>query len=237
MKQNFPIWALACLLLLVGLALALALAQETTPVAEVQQGQLIALPVPDTQGTMPLETALMKRRSVRAYSDQGLTLSQVGQLVWAAQGITEPNRGLRTAPSAIAMYPLKVYVIVKTAEELAPGVWRYVPASHSLERVRGALSTEETARALPQGAMKQAPVVVAITGDLSIIGQRVPDRALEWTAIEVGHVAQNVLLEAVALGLASVPTAGFDPAAVLATLGLAAPEQLFYLLPVGYQKQ
>ncbi len=236
MKQNFPIWALACLLLLIGLALALALAQETKPVAEVKQGQLIALPAPDTQGTMPLETALMKRRSVRAYSDQALTLAQVGQLVWAAQGITEPNRGLRTAPSAIAMYPLKVYVIVKTAEELAPGVWRYVPASHSLEHVRGALTTEETASALPQGAMRQAPVVVAITGDPSIIGQRVPDRALEWTAIEVGHVAQNVLLEAVALGLASVPTAGFDPAAVLSTLGLAASEQLFYLLPVGYAK-
>ncbi len=89
-------------------------------------GERIKLPKPNTTGTLSLEDALVGRRSIRDFNDKPVTLDQISQLLWSAQGITSPS-GKRTAPSAGALYPLEVYIIVWRAEGLKSGIYHFSP--------------------------------------------------------------------------------------------------------------
>lgn len=191
----------------------------------------LELPAPDTRGRVPLETALASRRSVRSFTAQELALEQIGQLLWAAQGITDPAKGLRAAPSAGARYPLALYVC------RADGVWRYQPQEHALtghltQDVRYRLD----AAAEGQDLVSEAPCTFAISAVLDRIEraygeERGRNRLLP---LECGHAAENLLLQSIALGLGGVPVAAFDDAAVKEVLALPAGEEPLYLLVVGY---
>ena len=186
------------------------------------------LPPPRLDGLLSLEEALAARRSVRSFTPEPLTLEEIGQLLWAAQGITDPS-GLRTAPSAGARYPLHVYVAT------AAGLARYVPEGHQLLR-RGStdLRADLKRAALDQEAIGEAPLVLAICAVVERTAERYgAERAERYVAMEAGHAAQNVLLEAVSLGLGAVPIGAFDDAAVQRVLGLGDGEAPLYLVPVG----
>ena len=94
-----------------------------------QQSETIALPKPSLTGSTSLEALLAKRRCIREYPVTTLKLAEIGQLLWAAQGITHPQ-GYRTAPSAGALYPLQLYLVVRALEDLAPAVYGYDPDRH-----------------------------------------------------------------------------------------------------------
>ncbi len=195
----------------------------TAPAAAPQE---ITLPAPDTAGGMSLNEALSRRRSVRGFEAKTLDQQQLGQLLWAAQGITDTATGHRTAPSAMAMYPLTVYVCT------ADGVFTYEPKGHKLVRV----STEDRRADVtqrPRGG-QAAPVSFVFTGDPSKFGARFPDRAAAFVYLEVGHAAQNLALEATALGLATVPQGGIDAAKVSEALNLPQGTMVVYTMPVGY---
>jgi SagB-type dehydrogenase family enzyme len=188
-----------------------------------------ALPNPSTSGGMSLAEALATRRSVRAFGARELTRSQIGQLCWAAQGITEPGKGLRTAPSALALYSVQVYVVDAT------GLHVYLPKAHALRT----LSTEHVLSELrgdaPNGPpIGGAPAVIVLAIDPARLEARAGAHAERYALLEAGHVAQNVLLQATALGLGSVPVGGLDEAKVRATLKLPEGVRPVYLLPVGY---
>lgn len=217
-------WTLRVGLLVVSAAMAAAVAELAT----APSGPAAALPPPVLKGSKSLEEVLAARRSVRQFNPTPLTAKQIGQLCWAAQGVTEPNRGLRTAPSAMAKYPLELYVV--TAE----GVRHYVPATHSLaSRVEGDALAELRSSAGRQRAIAQAPAVFVFAAVPSRMGGRSPQRAQRWIDLEVGHAAQNLLLEAVALDLGAVPVGGFDEAAVAKLIQLPEGQQVCYLVPVG----
>lgn len=189
----------------------------------------IALPAPRTRGEMSVEEAMARRRSIRQFARRELTLEQVGQLAWAAQGITEPARGLRTAPSAGATYPMEIYLVKRD------GVFHYLPKGHKLERV----SAEDKRAALAQAALGQssvqeAAVDVVIAAVYERTRQRYGDRAERYVHIEAGHIGQNLHLQAVALGLGSVSVGAFDDAAVSKTLGLPSEQAPLYIIPIGY---
>jgi len=210
-------------------AVALAIAIGCGAEAPVAAPQEIALPASVTKGTMSLEEALSRRRSVRSYQSKPLTEQQLGQLCWAAQGITDPATGHRTAPSAIAKYPLTVYVFT------SDGLYSYEPKGHKLilhqagdQRARLA----EAARG--QRGIQQAPVDFVFTGDPSVFGDRFTGLANEFVYLETGHAAQNLALEATALGLGTVTMGGIDPAAVAKVLDLPAGRLVMYVMPVGY---
>ena len=93
----------------------------------------MTLPEPRQDGEVSIEEALLKRRSIRQYTGEPLTPQEVSQLLWAGQGITDP-RGYRTAPSAGALYPLEIYVVVGDVENLAEGVYRYEPVDMNWRR-------------------------------------------------------------------------------------------------------
>jgi len=185
----------------------------------------IALPPPVTAGKVSVEEALAKRRSVRKFSDKELTIEQIGQLAWAAQGITEPTRGLRTAPSANATYPLEIYLVKRD------GVYHYIPRGHKLSR----LATEDRrAELCGQASVKSAPLDIVITAAYGRVKDRFGARAERFALIEAGHVAQNIHLQAVALGLGSVSVGGYDDQVVANTLKLPAGETPLYIIPVGH---
>jgi SagB-type dehydrogenase family enzyme len=179
---------------------------------------------------MSLEEAIFLRHSVRSYQSERLADDELGQLLWSAQGVIEPGeRPRRAAPSAGARYPLEVYV--STQDVLA----HYRPVDHSLRILRRADVRADLERAAPgQEYIRQAPAVMILTCVARRIEERYgKSRGARYIALEAGHAAQNVLLQAAALGLASVPVGAFRDAQVGKILGLAARERAVYLLPVG----
>ena len=182
---------------------------------------------PGLAAGMTLAAAMAQRRSVREYTDDPLAGDDVAQLLWAAQGVSSEN-GLRTAPSAGALYPLTAYAA------LADGLFRYEPAGHRTART----STSDLRDRLAQAAFGQdwigrAPAVFAIGGNVSRSAGRYGGRAERYVFLEAGHAAQNLLLQAVSLGLAGVPVGAFDDDEVHRLLLMPEAERPVYLLPVG----
>lgn len=187
----------------------------------------IALPPPDETGARPLEEVLARRRSVREFDDEPLPMEIVGQLLWAAQGVTD-DAGHRTAPSAGARYPIEVYAVTATE------VMHYLPERHAVEsRVDERAARRLAASSFGQGVIAEAPVVLVITGVVARTRVEYGAVADELMNREAGHVAQNVLLQATALDLASVPVGGFDPVDASRALALPQGEEVLYLVPVG----
>ena len=192
----------------------------------------VSLPAPAKQGAVSVETALATRRSVREFSKQALTLGEVGQLLWAAQGVTGPD-GKRTAPSARHLYPLEIAVVAQNVDGLARGAYRYVPARHALEPLAAAKDGEPTlAAATTQAQVHAAPAVFVIAG----VYERMDagPRSRTWTDLEAGLASENLLLEAVALRLGAVVVGGMDAAAAKEAVHLAGREQVIVLIPVGH---
>lgn len=190
----------------------------------------IPLPQPMLIGRTSLEELLARRRSVREFDAQPLTATELGQLLWAAQGITNP-RGFRTAPSAGALYPLEVYVA--TAE----GVFHYDPHHHQLlVTSHGDARMELYQAALNQDPVRKAPAVFIMTAVYERTAQKYGDeRTPRYVYLEAGHAAQNLLLEAVALELGAVPIGAFYDEAIQKALGLPADHAPLYLIPVGHE--
>ncbi|MEK7448429.1 MAG: SagB/ThcOx family dehydrogenase [Planctomycetota bacterium] len=191
----------------------------------------IKLPPPQTTGKISLEESILKRRSVRKFGSDELTPEQISQLCWAAQGITGQinEHKLRAAPSAGGIYPMALYLVKKD------GFYQYLPESHSLQLIKPENLTDDlTEAALGQRCIKTAPVNFIITGDYAKCAKRYGNRDERYVQIEVGHIAQNIHLQAVTLGLGSVPVGAFDDDLIKDVLNLSAPETPLYIIPVGY---
>lgn len=194
----------------------------------------IRLPASRLDGDMSVERALSVRRSVRDYRDAPLTLAESSQLLWAAQGVTAPREGLRTAPSAGATYPLELYLIAGRVQGLAAGVYRYGPHQHELVSVRGGdVRGLLAAAALGQTFIEQAAAVLVITAVYERTTRRYGDRGVRYVHMEAGHASQNVYLQAVALRLGTVVVGAFDDARVQQILHAPPGEHALYLMPVG----
>lgn len=190
--------------------------------------QELVLPEPRRTGEVSVEEALAARRSVRAFADVPLTEAEIGQLAWAAQGVTDRG-GYRTAPSAGALYPLELYVGTSS------GTYRYEPARHALTLHReGDPRPAIQAAALHQEAIGDAPVVFVIAAVYERTSAKYGSRAPRYVQMEAGHAGQNILLEAVALGLAAVPIGAFHDDRLQAALSLPDDQRPLYLIPVGH---
>ncbi len=202
---------------------------------ELETQEKLQLPDPQLIGALSLEAALHARRSVRAFTGQNLTLAEVAQLLWAAQGITESGfGGLRTAPSAGALYPLEVFLLTGDVVGLAPGLYRYRPHEHALSH----LADGDRRAALAEAALGQdwiadaasvlllAAVYARTTGKYGARGER-------YVHIEVGHAGQNIYLQAYALGLGTTMVGAFRDREVQRIIGLETNEVPLALMPLG----
>jgi len=181
-----------------------------------------------------IEQSLLKRRSTRSYTGEPITLQELSQLLWAAQGITDSGRGFRTAPSAGALYPLEVYVVAGDVQNLVSGIYKYEPDEHELARlIDGDKKSELADIALAQACVKEGALAIVFTAVYERTTVKYGERGIRYVHIEVGHAAQNVCLQAVAMGLGIVPVGAFHDEPVARLLNLPDNEQPLYIIPVG----
>jgi SagB-type dehydrogenase family enzyme len=225
---------LAIIVLYTGVAtISLIDAKEKDDPMPESKPDIIKLPNPRYKGSVSIEEALLKRRSVRDYKNESLTLADVSQLLWAAQGITDPG-GLRTSPSAGALYPLEVYVVAGNVKDLPGGIYRYRPHKHELERVvAGDKRTELCNAALGQTYVRSAPAVIVFSAVYERVTVKYGERGIRYVHIEAGHAAQNAFLQAVSLNLGAVVIGAFHDEEVKKIIRAADREQPLYIMPVG----
>lgn len=192
--------------------------------------EIVSLPRPEMK-SIPLNQAIQKRRSVRQFNSQKeLSLSQISQLLWSAQGITDTTQHFRSAPSAGALYPLEIYVVKQD------GLWHYIVNKHALEQIsKMDLRKSLSNAALGQKEMIDAPATIVIVGVYQRSVIKYGKRGIQYTHIEVGHAAQNLVLEAINLNLASVTIGAFDEEKVKQLFSLSKEMTPLYLIPVGYK--
>lgn len=202
-----------------------------------QAAEVVKLPPPAHQGKLSVEEALKKRRTVRSFAARGLSLAQISQLLWGTDGVSDP-RGYRTAPSAGATFPLEIYLVVgeRGVTELAPGLYRYRPESHTLElSQRGDFRAPVARAALHQTWMAEAPVMVLLAAEFRRCTARYGERGVMYTHMEVGSASQNLFLQAEALGLACGIVGAFQDRALSQLLKLPPEHAPLLLMPVGYR--
>jgi len=204
----------------------ICLAQDNS---QTKTSKKIQFPPPNLTSPVSLEQTMANRRSTRQFSDQPLTLEQIGQLAWAGQGITDPATGFRTAPSAGALYPIKLYFAKKE------GLSVYNPLEHTLEEILS-LDIRERLRAaaLQQDPVASAPCCIIIAGSARKLAPKYGPKARRYMLLEAGHIAQNILLQATALKLASVPIGAFDIINVRKICRLPSNTEPLYIICVGY---
>lgn len=222
--------ALLCLTMLSAMAPA---EREENKGMHQQQPESIKLPAPDYHGVMSVEEALHKRRSVRVYREEPVSLGELSQLLWAAQGQTASG-GLRTAPSAGALYPLEVYVVAGDVKGLAAGLYRYEPGRHELLSLRkGDIRNDLCAAALGQPSVRKAALVLVLSGVYERTTVKYGERGIRYVHMEAGHAAQNVYLQAEALHLGTVSIGAFSDREVKALLKMTGKETPLYIMPIG----
>lgn len=212
--------------------------------ATQNQEKVYTLPAPSLKGNVSVEEALQSRRSRRQFDDRELSTEQLLQILWSSYGITlkkdsNPNLrgGLRTAPSAGALYPLEIYVFVGKVKGIDPGVYKYIPKDHSIVLVMDKdLRSELSAAALNQKMIKDAPTVLVYTSVLERSGKYGQRGKERYIFMDLGHSAENVYLQAEALKLGTCAVGAFSDEAVKKLMQLPEGEEPVYLMPIGYCK-
>ena len=219
--------------LILSLNFLIACGPPDTGLSPAEDSARIILPEPRYESKVSVEEALLKRRSVRNYTGEALTLPEVAQLLWAAQGITDPS-GKRTAPSAGALYPLQLYVVVGSVEDVATGVYKYEPHQHELVKVLDGEQREALSQAaLGQSSVEQSAIDIVITAIYERTTIKYGSRGIRYVHMETGHAAQNVYLQAVAMNLGMVVVGAFYDDQVKEVLNLPENEEPLYIIPVG----
>jgi SagB-type dehydrogenase family enzyme len=193
----------------------------------------IALPAATFDRPLTVETAIKSRRSIREFRPGPLSIDEVAQILWSAQGITDAA-GYRAAPSAGALYPLEVSLVAGDVRSLPAGIYRYVVRAHALDPTLSGDKRQTIARtALSQRWIADAPAILIIAAVEARTTAKYGRRGVRYTHIEAGHAAQNVYLQAGALGLGATIVGAFDDNAVAEAAGLHAEEAPLCILPVG----
>jgi SagB-type dehydrogenase family enzyme len=192
--------------------------------------KIVTLPKPNLDGSMSLEQSIASRRSCRDFRSQPLTLEQIGQLAWAAQGQDAKSR-YRTVPSAGATYPLELFVVNEQ------GLFHYLPGKHALEKLAGQdLRSALATAAWGQEFIEAAPLTMVFAAEFDRTTRRYGKRGIRYVYMEAGHAAQNVHLQAEVLGLGSVAVGAFDDASVSKVLSLPINFEPVYMVVVGYRR-
>ncbi len=193
-------------------------------------GETIKLPPPATKGTVSLEETIDLRRSLRSFRDEGISMQEISQLLWAGQGTTTANGKRRAAPSAGAIYPMTLYVFT------ANGVYQYNPKPHSLTQLeKKDLRKKLVATLAGQRENAKAPMIVVIVADVKKTATKYKGRATRYCDLEAGHIAQSMALQAESMKMGLVTIGAFRDEEVRAVLDLPEDRRICYILPIGHR--
>jgi SagB-type dehydrogenase family enzyme len=220
------------------LSLVMALGLTLSNLTAGFGAEAIKLLAPATKGTMSVEEALQNRRSFRLFANRDLSLAQISQLLWAADGINNPQ-GKRTAPSGKATYPMDLYLVAgeRGVSGLAPGLYHYNVAEHALELMaKGDFRPAVVKACNSQVWLGEAPVIFVIAGDYKRSEVKNGDKATLFTHIEAGLIAENLFLQVGALGLGAGIAGGMNDKALGQALKLPPANIPFLVMPVGHKQ-
>jgi SagB-type dehydrogenase family enzyme len=206
---------------------------------ETREGRFVQLSRPAYDGKMSVEKAIKERRTVRDFLPRPLTSTQLSQILWAAQGITDEKSGFRAAPSGGALYPLDVYAVVGEGgvEGLESGVYIYQPKGHTIRLVlQGDKRKDVAGASLWQMWVANAPVIFVVTSEHERITRKYGKRGIRYAQIEVGHIGQNIFLQSGALGLGAGIVGAFHDGAMAEAIGAPRAHEPLIIMPVGYKK-
>ena len=214
---------------------------EKTPIME---NDTIFLPMPQLTGKYSLEEVLQKRRSIRSFKSDTLSLQIASQMLWSAYGVTQQREkpatmrgGFKTAPSAGARYPLEIYLIAGSVSNLEQGVYRYITEKHALVKIfQGDIRKAACAAARDQQMVAEAPFTIVYTADFERTTTRYGDRGKNYVYVDLGHSAQNVYLQAEALDLSSCAIGAFTDSEIKKILNIPENETVIYMMPVGARR-
>lgn len=193
----------------------------------------ISLPQPTSNGKITVEEAIRLRRSSRDFKSTPISLSELSQLLFSAQGITS-KEGLLACPSAGATYPLRLYVVAGEVEGINPGVYQYLPKGHTLKpHLYRDIRKDLSRAALSQDFVEDAPLSIVIVADFNRTTSRYGQRGIRYVHMEVGHVGGNLYLQAVSLGLGTVAVGAFMDNDVKRLLALEENLEPLYIMPFG----
>jgi len=201
-------------------------------------GSSMRLPDPVLDGDVSLERAVHQRRTIRSFEGKALTLKQLSQLLWAAQGSTGAEGFKRAAPSAGALYPMDIYGAVggDCIERLEPGLYHYEPAEHSIDLVKeGDVRRDIAVASLSQMWMAYAPLTLVITAEYGRIMVKYGQRGIRYAMIEAGHIGQNIFLQSQAMGLEAGIVGAFEDQKVIQVMGIKETHEPLLIMPVGYE--
>ncbi|MBP7865534.1 MAG: SagB/ThcOx family dehydrogenase [Acidobacteria bacterium] len=207
------------------------------------EGTPVPLPEPKRDGAFSVEKALAQRRSVREYLDAPLSLEEVSQLLWSAYGVTEKienappflRGGLKTAPSAGALYPLEIYLVAGKVTGLPAGVYLYKPEGHALLKVREGDVRDPLCQAcLGQTMARKAPVSLVYSAVYERTTKKYGERGRErYVCMDLGHSAENVYLQATALKMGTCAIGAFTDLKLRLVTHMTREEAPLYVMPVG----
>jgi len=217
-------------------------ATQTSADTAINVGDTIKLPEPALSGNMSVEEALYKRRSVREYNSGQIDLKTTSQLLWSVYGVTMVNekngRLFKTAPSAGATYPLEIYLLAGDVESLRPGLYSYIPATHSIVfLIEGDMRKDLTNACLGQDMIDQAPLSIVFTAFYERLTNRYGKRGKDrYVCMDLGHAAQNLYLQATSLSLGTCAIGAFVDDGLINLFKLQKKETPLYVMPVGKLK-
>jgi len=197
------------------------------------------LPAPMLDGAVSLERAIKQRRTIRSFVDKSLTVGQLSQILWAAQGITDDGGLKRAAPSGGALYPIDLYAVVgkNGVRELAPGIYHYDPIRHSIQKIADTDAREDVAVAsLRQMWMATAPVILVLTAEYRRITIKYGERGKRYAMIEIGHIGQNIFLQCQAIGLSAGIAGAFYDKEVARAINCQKDHEPLIIMPVGWER-
>lgn len=215
--------------------------QQIQPTPTILPPNILPLPQPDYRSNTSVESAMHSRRTKRDIKPDQLSLKQIGQMLWAAQGVTT-DWGGRTTPSAKSTYPLTVYLVANNIEKLENGIYKYIPGdrvpAHQLTPLKLADFKAPLFAITNQSSTKEPAAVIIITGNM----QKMADayggvKHDKEVYLEVGHAAENMYLQAESLKLGLVVISTFEEDKIRDLFSLPTNESIIYLIPVGYPKE
>lgn len=220
-----------------GLTLIGAKGWALAKIEQSYQEDVMKLPLPTWEGKVSVEQAIKQRRTIRRYGSRALNADQLSQLLWAAGGITENKGYKRAAPSAGALYPMDLYVVVGEGgvASLKAGIYHYEAGKHGLSPVaQGDMRSLVAQASLSQMWMAKAPLCMVITAEYSRVMGKYGRRGIRYAMIEAGHMGQNIFLQARALGLDAGIVGAFDDNRLIEVMGIPSTHEPLLVMPVGY---
>ena len=212
MKKSIPI-VLAVILLTVS--------------AFAQEAKTIQLPKPNMSGGKPLMQALKERKSVREFSSKELTPQVLSDMLWAANGISRPESGYRTAPSAHNAQEIDIYAA------LSDGLYLFDALAHELKLIASGDLRGLTGK---QSFVKEAAVNLIYVATFSKLGDASSEDAAFYAATDTGFVSENVYLYCASAGLATVVRGWVDKAALGKVMKLRPDQKIILAQTVGYPR-